>query len=112
MRATATLRSTLLMALLVLIYDAAAETHRLQIDKRAYRDQGITPVGGKTRDLSFAHTARRDVHGTPDLLSIETVKVLFIGGIGRNQRFAIHHGVVTLFEHDAQGGDLLVRDAA
>ena len=40
---------------------------------------GITPVGRKTRGLTFEHTARRDTAGTPDLLSVETMTV--VGGV-------------------------------
>jgi len=40
---------------------------------------GITPVGKRRRIPTFEHTARRNVRGTPDLTSIETVTV--VGGV-------------------------------
>ena len=56
----------------------AGET-RIEFEKRAFQKMGITPVGRKTRGLTFEHTARRDTSGTPDLLSVETMTV--IGGV-------------------------------
>ena len=56
----------------------AGET-RVEFEKRAFQKMGITPVGRKTRGLTFEHTARRDTSGTPDLLSVETMTV--VGGV-------------------------------
>ena len=56
----------------------AGET-RIEFEKGAFQKMGITPVGRKTRGLTFEHTARRDTAGTPDLLSVETMTV--VGGV-------------------------------
>ena len=56
----------------------AGETS-VEFEKGAFQKMGITPVGRKTRGLTFEHTARRDTAGTPDLLSVETMTV--VGGV-------------------------------
>ena len=56
----------------------AGET-RVEFENGAFQKMGITPVGRKTRGLTFEHTARRDTAGTPDLLSVETMTV--VGGV-------------------------------
>ena len=59
--------------------DVHAGEKRLEFEKGAFQKMGITPVGRKTRGLTFEHTARRDTAGTPDLLSVETMTV--VGGV-------------------------------
>ena len=59
--------------------DVRAGETRVEFEKRAFQKMGITPVGRKTRGLTFEHTARRDTAGTPDLLSVETMTV--VGGV-------------------------------
>ena len=67
-----------LVLVLVAPMTDAGET-RLEFEKDAFQKMGITPVGRKTRRLTFEHTARRDTAGTPDLLSVETMTV--VGGV-------------------------------
>lgn len=45
----------------------------------AFESQGIEAVRRNRRYLTFEHRARRDAAGTPDLLSVETVRV--VGGV-------------------------------
>lgn len=56
----------------------AGET-QVVFEKRGLAKLGITPVGSRTRNLTFEHTARRDVSGTPDLMAVETITV--VGGV-------------------------------
>jgi len=63
----------------VLTAPVHAGESRVEFEKRAFQKMGITPVGRKTRGLTFEHTARRDTAGTPDLLSVETMTV--VGGV-------------------------------
>ena len=61
-------------------YDAveAGET-RIEFEDRGLQKMGIKPAGRRTRNLTFEHTARRDVSGTPDLMAVETITV--VGGV-------------------------------
>ncbi len=56
----------------------AGETE-VVFEKRGLQKLGITPAGRRTRNLTFQHTARRDVTGTPDLMAVETITV--VGGV-------------------------------
>ena len=56
----------------------AAETE-IVFEERGLQKLGITPAGRRTRNLTFQHTARRDVTGTPDLMAVETITV--VGGV-------------------------------
>ena len=47
--------------------------------KGGLRSLGIVPARSNTRRLAFEHRAERDVHGTPDLLRMETMTV--VGGV-------------------------------
>ena len=67
-----------LMALLANGTVDAGET-QIVYEERGLEKLGITPAGRRTRNLTFEHTARRDVTGTPDLMAVETVTV--VGGI-------------------------------
>lgn len=58
---------------------AEARETEIVFEKRGLQKLGITPVGRRTRDLTFQHTARRDVTGTPDLMAVETITV--VGGV-------------------------------
>lgn len=58
---------------------AVADETEIVFEKRGLQKLGITAAGKKTRHLTFEHTARRDVAGTPDLMSVETVTV--VGGV-------------------------------
>ena len=64
----------------LLPYDAveAGET-RIEFEDRGLQKLGIKPAGRRTRNLTFEHTARRDVSGTPDLMAVETITV--VGGV-------------------------------
>ena len=68
-------------ALLGVLSTGAVEAGETEIvfQERGLEKLGITPVGRRTRNLTFEHTARRDVTGTPDLMAVETVTV--VGGI-------------------------------
>ena len=59
----------------------AADAGETQIvfEERGLEKLGITPARGRTRNLTFQHTARRDVTGTPDLMAVETITV--VGGV-------------------------------
>ena len=78
MRTVGLLALALSVAMALPLSAAAGET-RIEFEKNAFRKMGITAVGGKTRGLTFEHTARRDTAGTPDLLSVETMTV--VGGV-------------------------------
>ena len=67
--------------LLGLLSTGVVEADETQIvfEERGLEKLGIKPVGRRTRNLTFEHTARRDVTGTPDLMAVETVTV--VGGI-------------------------------
>jgi len=56
----------------------AGET-QIVFAERGLEELGITAAGRRTRHLTFEHTARRDVTGTPDLMAVETVTV--VGGV-------------------------------
>ena len=56
----------------------AGETE-IVFEERGLQKLGITPAGRRTRNLTFQHTARRDVTGTPDLMAVETITV--VGGV-------------------------------
>ena len=68
-------------ALLGVLSTGAVEARETEIvfQERGLEKLGITPVGRRTRNLTFEHTARRDVTGTPDLMAVETVTV--VGGV-------------------------------
>lgn len=68
-------------ALLGVLSTGAVEAGETEIvfQERGLAKLGITPAGRRTRNLTFEHTARRDVTGTPDLMAVETVTV--VGGI-------------------------------
>ena len=59
-------------------FAGAGET-QIVFEKRGLEELGIRPAGSRTRHLTFDHTARRDVSGTPDLMAVETITV--VGGI-------------------------------
>ncbi|MXY55840.1 MAG: hypothetical protein F4Y41_05490 [Gammaproteobacteria bacterium] len=52
---------------------------QIVFEKRGLEKLGIRPAGNRTRNLTFDHTARRDVSGTPDLMAVETITV--VGGV-------------------------------
>ncbi len=56
----------------------AGET-QIVFEEQGLEKLGIRPAGSRTRNLTFDHTARRDVSGTPDLMAVETITV--VGGI-------------------------------
>ena len=58
---------------------ASAGETKVVFEERGLQKLGITPARGRTRNLTFEHTARRDVSGTPDLMDVETVTV--VGGV-------------------------------
>lgn len=58
---------------------ASAGKTKVVFEERGLQKLGITPARGRTRNLTFEHTARRDVSGTPDLMDVETVTV--VGGV-------------------------------
>ena len=58
---------------------AEARETEIVFEKRGLQKLGITPAGRRTRNLTFQHTARRDVTGTPDLMAVETITV--VGGV-------------------------------
>ena len=68
-------------ALLGVLSTGAVEAGETEIvfQERGLEKLGIKPAGRRTRNLTFEHTARRDVTGTPDLMAVETVTV--VGGI-------------------------------
>ena len=58
---------------------AEARETEIVFGERGLQKLGITPAGRRTRNLTFQHTARRDVTGTPDLMAVETITV--VGGV-------------------------------
>lgn len=58
---------------------AEARETEIVFEERGLQKLGITPAGRRTRNLTFQHTARRDVTGTPDLMAVETITV--VGGV-------------------------------
>ena len=73
-----------LMAFAVLFWPlfidvAEAGETEIVFEERGLQKLGITPAGRRTRNLTFQHTARRDVTGTPDLMAVETITV--VGGV-------------------------------
>ena len=58
---------------------AGAGETEIVFAERGLEKLGITPARRRTRNLTFAHTARRDVTGTPDLMAEETITV--VGGV-------------------------------
>ena len=67
-----------LLGVLPIEFAGAGET-RIVFEERGLEKLGIRPARGRTRNLTFDHTARRDVSGTPDLMAVETITV--VGGI-------------------------------
>ena len=64
---------------MVLTEFAKAGETQIVFEERGLEKLGIRPAGNRTRNLTFNHTARRDVSGTPDLMAVETITV--VGGI-------------------------------
>ncbi|MCY3839988.1 MAG: hypothetical protein OXH09_15270 [Gammaproteobacteria bacterium] len=67
-----------LLGMVPIEFAAAGET-QIVFEERGLEKLGIRPARGRTRNLTFDHTARRDVSGTPDLMAVETITV--VGGI-------------------------------
>lgn len=67
-----------LLGVLPIEFAGARETE-IVFEERGLEKLGIRPARGRTRNLTFDHTARRDVSGTPDLMAVETITV--VGGI-------------------------------
>ena len=72
------LAAAVLIAFLSADPASAGET-KVVFEEGGLQKLGITPARRRTRNLTFEHTARRDVSGTPDLMNIETVTV--VGGV-------------------------------
>lgn len=68
----------LLLSILPIEFARGGETE-IVFEERGIEKLGIRPAGRRTRHLTFEHTARRDVSGTPDLMAVETITV--VGGI-------------------------------
>lgn len=67
-----------LLGILRIEFAEAGETE-VVFEERGLQKLGIKPAGRRTRNLTFQHSARRDVTGTPDLMAVETITV--VGGV-------------------------------
>ena len=67
-----------LVGMVPIKFAGAGET-QIVFEERGLEKLGIRPARSRTRNLTFDHTARRDVTGTPDLMAVETITV--VGGI-------------------------------
>ena len=74
----AALAVAVLLGVMPIEFAGAGET-QIAFEERGLERLGIRPARGRTRNLTFDHTARRDVSGTPDLMAVETITV--VGGI-------------------------------
>ena len=72
------LAAVVLLGMVPIEFAGAGETE-IAFEERGLEKLGIQPARGRTRNLTFDHTARRDVSGTPDLMAVETITV--VGGI-------------------------------